>query len=150
MKFVHANLIANDWRRLAQFYRDVFECVPAPPERDYSGDWLDRATGLNDSHLTGVHLRLPGYGDDGPTLELFGYDSMPNKPAIRPNTPGFSHIAFAVDDVKSKADEVLAHSGKVVGELTEITVPDAGRLIFQYMADPEGNIVELQRWYVNV
>jgi len=34
--------------------------------------------------------------------------------------------------------------------LTEITVPDAGRLIFQYMADPEGNIVELQRWYVNV
>ena len=48
-----------------------------PPERDLSGDWLDEATGIDASRIRGVHLRLPGFGTDGPTLELFEYTDMP-------------------------------------------------------------------------
>ena len=36
--------------------------------------WLDSATGINGAHLRGMHLRLPGYGEHGPTLEIFQYD----------------------------------------------------------------------------
>jgi hypothetical protein len=54
-KYVHANLVAKDWRRLAAFYREVFGCVPVPPERDLSGDWLDKLTGIRG----GAHLRDP-------------------------------------------------------------------------------------------
>jgi hypothetical protein len=38
--YVHTNLIAHDWRALAEFYQQVFGCVPVPPERDLSGPLL--------------------------------------------------------------------------------------------------------------
>ncbi len=36
-RYVHTNLIARDWRLLAQFYTGVFGCEFVPPERDYAG-----------------------------------------------------------------------------------------------------------------
>lgn len=148
-KFAHTNLIAEDWKRLSLFYQKVFDCVPVPPERDQSGDWLDAATGLDGAHITGVHLRLPGHGSDGPTLELYGYDEMSKCPAIGPNTPGFSHIAFIVDDVEATAENVFAFGGTAIGKLTVREVPGVGLLTFQYVTDPEGNIVEIQHWELN-
>jgi len=145
-KYVHTNLIAKDWRRLASFYREVLGCTPVPPKRDLSGGWLDRATGLAGARITGVHLRLPGCGDDGPTLEIFQYEAMPERPSSAPNLPGFAHIAFAVDDVEAAARAVLAQGGSAVGELTTREVSGVGVITFQYVADPEGNIIELQGW----
>jgi glyoxylase I family protein len=145
-KYVHTNLIAKDWKRLATFYQEVFGCVPIPPERDLSGEWLDNATGLIGAHIHGIHLRLPGYGDDAPTLELFQYDSMPEHPSVNPSTPGFSHISFAVDDVPATTQAVFEHGGSTVGVRTVRDVPGVGLLTFQYVADPEGNIIEVQHW----
>jgi predicted enzyme related to lactoylglutathione lyase len=145
-KYAHTDLIAKDWKRLSTFYQDVFGCVPVPPERDLSGEWLDKATGISGSHISGIHLRLPGYGDDGPTLEIFQYGSMPEHPPVKPNTPGFSHIAFAVDDVSATARVVFGRGGFAVGELTVRELPGVGLLTFQYVADPEGNIIEVQNW----
>ncbi|TFH09725.1 MAG: VOC family protein [Candidatus Atribacteria bacterium] len=144
-RYAHTNLIASDWQRLARFYQDVFGCEPVPPERDLSGHWLDKATGIGDAHIKGVHLRLPGYGDSGPTLEIFQYDDMPKRPSICPNTPGFTHIAFAVEDVAAIAQSILQHGGSIIGDLTVLEIPGAGVLTFQYLADPEGNILEVQR-----
>jgi predicted enzyme related to lactoylglutathione lyase len=145
-KYTHTNLVAKDWKKLSTFYQKVFGCVPVPPERDHSGEWLDKVTGLMGSHIYGIHLRLPGYGDDGPTLEIFQYDLMPEHPSVSPNTPGFSHIAFAVDDVPAAAQAVFDHGGSAVGELAEREVPGVGLLTVQYVADPEGNIIEVQNW----
>lgn len=145
-KYAHTNLIAKDWKRLSTFYQDVFGCAPIPPERHLSGDWLDKATGLSGSHISGVHLRLPGYGDDGPTLELFQYGSMPEHPSVNLNTPGFSHIAFAVEDVPATASAVFSNGGTAVGELMKREVPGVGLLTFQYVADPERNLIEIQNW----
>lgn len=39
-KYVHTNLIANDWRALSDFYQQLFGCVPVPPERDFRGEPL--------------------------------------------------------------------------------------------------------------
>ena len=33
-RYVHTNLIARDWRRLAAFYESVLGCVPVHPERE--------------------------------------------------------------------------------------------------------------------
>ena len=92
---------------------------------------------------------MPGYDDNGPTLELFEYGEMPERPEIDTNTPGFSHIAFAVDDVTAMADKVIAEGGSFVGDLTERHIEGVGDLVFQYVADPEGNIIELQSWTGN-
>jgi len=145
-RYAHTNLIAKDWRRLASFYQEVFGCVPISPERNLSGEWIDKATGLEDTHITGEHLLLPGYGDEGPTLEIFSYDRMPEHPGIAPNTPGFAHLAFSVDDVPRTANAIFERGGSAVGELTVQEIPSVGLLTFQYVRDPEGNILEIQNW----
>lgn len=145
-RFVHANLVAQDWQRLARFYQDVFGCEPLPPERDLSGAWLEAATGLPGAHLRGIHLRLPGDGDGGPTLEIFQYDDLLERPATAVNRPGFGHLAFAVDDVAAAVEAVRAAGGGTVGEIVSLEVPGAGTVTFAYVTDPEGNVVEVQRW----
>jgi len=145
-QYAHTNIIAHNWKLLASFYEKVFGCVPIPPERDLSGDWLDKVTGIPGSHIRGIHLQLPGYERDGPTLEIFQYSSMPERGPIHPNTPGFSHIAFVVDDVPTTAQSVFDNGGSAVGELTVREVPGVGRLTVRYVADPEDNIIEIQSW----
>jgi len=145
-KYAHTNIAAHNWKRLASFYETVFGCVPIPPERDLSGDWLDKVTGISGSHIRGVHLQLPGYEPSGPTLEIFQYSSMPERVPMHPNTPGFSHIAFAVDNVETTTQSVFDNGGSAVGELTIRKITGVGVLTVHYVKDPEGNIIEIQNW----
>jgi hypothetical protein len=69
-RYGHTNLIADDWRALSRFYQDLFGCIPVPPERDFKGPDLERGTGIAGAELRGEHLRLPGHGPEGPTLEI--------------------------------------------------------------------------------
>jgi predicted enzyme related to lactoylglutathione lyase len=144
-KYVHTNLIAHDWLKLAAFYEQVFGCIPLAPERNLYGEAFDRLTHLKDARLHGVHLRLPGYGEDGPTLEIFEYGEMLSRMEPALNRPGFAHIAFLVPDVQVAYNAVLDAGGEAVGEI--VTMPIGGRTFTGvYMTDPEGNILELQCW----
>jgi catechol 2,3-dioxygenase-like lactoylglutathione lyase family enzyme len=145
-KYVHTNLVARDWRRLATFYERVFGCVPVPPERDLSGDALAAATGVPGAHLRGIHLRLPGHGAAGPTLEVFQYEPAAELEPGPANRRGFGHLAFQVADVSAAVTEVLAHGGAAVGTPAPVPVSGAGVVTFAYVRDPEGNILELQSW----
>jgi len=145
-KYAHTNLIARDWRRLVRFYSEVFGCVAKGPERDLSGAWLDQVTSLRNAHLCGVHLRLPGCGDDGPTLEIFSYEEMVEGQMPAANECGFAHIAFAVDDVDQALEATIAAGGSTVGDIATTQADGVGVLRVVYARDPEGNIVELQNW----
>jgi len=142
--YKHTNLIARDWRKLAAFYETVFGCVRLPPERRLSGAWLEKGTGVPDAELSGVHLRLPGHGDAGPTLEIFQYAQNQPKPAAAANREGFGHIAFAVDDVVEAVAAVCEHGGRAIGDVAAFEVEGLGIMTFVYVADPEENILELQ------
>jgi catechol 2,3-dioxygenase-like lactoylglutathione lyase family enzyme len=146
IKYAHTNIITDDWRRLAEFYITVFDCKPLYPERDLKGEWLDRATTIKGSHLKGIHLRLPGYDEGLPTLEIFQYDSNENGSSILPNRKGLGHIALRVDDVPKVLNNVLEHGGSRFGELVETEVQNVGTLTFVYARDIDGNIIELQHW----
>lgn len=106
-RYTHTNLVASDWRTLARFYQDVFGCTPVPPERDYAGPALDAGTGIRGARLRGVHLRLPGYGEIGPTLEIFEYEPMEARPPFAINRPGYGHIAFALGWLRFGASLVM-------------------------------------------
>jgi catechol 2,3-dioxygenase-like lactoylglutathione lyase family enzyme len=123
-RFGHVNVIARNWRTLASFYTELFGCELVPPERDYSGADLERGTGVAGAALRGAHLRLPGHGPDGPTLEIYQFSSMPEAfpPAV--NRPGFQHIAFAVPSVADARAAVLGSGGGVIGEVVTLETAD--------------------------
>lgn len=145
-RYAHTNLIARDWRTLARFYEDVFGCKLVPPERRFAGAALEAGTGIPGAALEGAHLRLPGLGQHGPTLEIFEYRDVVAGPAPAVNRPGFGHLAFAVGNVESARQAVLAAGGQAVGEIVELTVATGARVTWCYVTDPEGNILELQAW----
>lgn len=148
-RYGHTNVIARDWRRLAAFYETVFGCVPVPPERDYSGELAERGTGVPGAAFRGVHLRLPGYGPDGPTLEIYSYGTNVD-PAVTPaaNRVGWGHIAFVVDDVAAARSTVLEAGGRPLpaAEVVTTRTADGRRVTWCYLSDPEGNLIELQSW----
>ncbi len=146
IKFVHTNLIAKDWKSLSKFYIDVFGCKPTYPERDLSGELIDKITEIKNVRVRGMHLTLPGC-ENGPTLEIFQYDPenlRRSSPSI--SMQGFGHIAFHVDDVRAVLERLIAHGGKLFGEVAEKQYPELGFLTVAYTRDPEGNFIELQHW----
>ena len=145
-KYKHTNIVARDWRKLAEFYQAVFGCVLVPPARDLSGEWLEKGTGVSGARFEGAHLRLPGYGTDGPTLEIYQYSSSELRSPAAANREGIMHLAFEVDDVERAANEVLVNGGGKLGDIVTSKVDGVGVLTFVYLTDPEGNILELQSW----
>jgi catechol 2,3-dioxygenase-like lactoylglutathione lyase family enzyme len=146
MRYAHTNIAARNWKKLSDFYINVFDCVVKPPERKLSGDWLDKATGLSQAELEGVHILLPGHGENGPTLEIFSYkDTYEGRPVMA-NYTGFTHIAFEVDDVEKIFSDALKNGAAKLGEIAEKDIDGIGLLKFVYFRDPEGNIIEIQSW----
>jgi catechol 2,3-dioxygenase-like lactoylglutathione lyase family enzyme len=148
-KYVHTNLIARNWQALSRFYETVFGCRPVPPQRDLHGASFDAGTGLPNARARGIHLCLPGCGDDGPTLEIFEYAEPLNaesESAVTPmvNRPGLAHIAFAVASVADARQQVLDAGGAAVGEIVRMVISRELTITWCYVRDPEGNIVELQ------
>ena len=143
-KYVHTNIVARDWQKLVRFYERVFDCVYLPPQRVLSGDWLARGTGVPGAVIEGKHLRLPGFDQGGPTLEIFSYAEMQENHLPAANRIGLGHLAFSVDDVPGILEEVIACGGKALGEIVEREIPGYGTITFVYATDPEGNIIEIQ------
>ncbi len=145
-RFGHVNVIARDWRALADFYERVFGMEIVPPERNFRGPILEAGTGIPGAAFRGAHLRLPGLGPDGPTLEIYQFETGPEGLPPAANRPGYQHIAFAVPDVSAARGAILAAGGGIVGEIVTSTIADGRRVTWTYVTDPEGNIIELQSW----
>lgn len=144
--FAHTNIITDNWKKLADFYINVFECRPIFPERDLQGVWLDKATNIENAHIEGIHLALPGFENNIPTLEIFQYDSNLNNLQTMANRKGFGHIAFKVSDVNSVLAKLIENGGTQLGEVVETEIANAGHITFVYAKDPDGNIIEIQKW----
>jgi len=149
IKYVHTNIIAKDWKKLAEFYIEVFNCKPQYPERDLSGAWIDKMTNIDNVKIRGIHLSLPGY-DEGPTLEIFEYEPMISRnhqPMI--NYQGFGHMAFHVDtakEVEEVTEKLIEHGGQALSEIISKDYNGIGILTVVYAQDPEGNFIEIQNW----
>ena len=146
IRYVHTNIVAKNWRKLSEFYINVFECKPQYPERDLSGEWIDNLTNIDSVKIKGIHLSLPGYYN-GPTLEIFEYGPeylRSNESKI--NEQGFGHIAFHVDVVEDVVQKLVEHGGKILGKIIKKDYKGIGLLTAVYAQDPEGNFIEIQNW----
>ena len=145
-RYVHTNIISKDAEKLIDFYKKVFGCRSIGEKRDLRGEWLDKVTGIENAHIIGEHLVLPGYDEDHPTLEIFSYDHMEGELTHKINQYGIAHLAFEVDNVADTLDKLLHNGGWMIGEVVSADYPDGRKATFVYAADIEGNIIELQSW----
>lgn len=143
MKFAHVSLVSRDWKALADFYIRVFGCSVVGPSRNLQGPWVEQLTNLPQAHLEGMHLQLP---NSSATLEIFQYHNYLPTATKEINREGWAHIAFAVEDVEATVKRVLEAGGALVGELVKAEVSQVGTIIVAYARDPEGNIIEIQKW----
>jgi len=144
--YAHTNITVRDFDRMVAFYRDVFGCTPTMETETLTGDWVGDITGVAEAQLRVLHLRLPGGGADGPTLEIIAYDDGDEAQGPKADRPGFGHIAFRVPDVEAARQAVLGAGGGAVGEIVSQDMGARGRVTETYVTDPEGNIIELQCW----
>lgn len=143
-QYVHTNLVSRDWRKLAGFYTEQFGCAPVPPERRFSGPEIEAGTGIPGAAFSGIHLRLPGHGKNGPTLEIFTYNENSENLNPAPNRLGYGHLAFRVASVPTAREQVLKAGGSSIGEIVQVTTASGVHVTWCYVTDPEGNILELQ------
>ena len=83
-------------------------------------------------------------------LELFRSEGeSPGPPSEKdgPHYPGWRHIAFQVDDVDAKLKEMGADARITLGPLDFGDFIRGWRTV--WLADPEGNIVEISQGYVD-
>ena len=83
-------------------------------------------------------------------LELFRAEgASPAPPADKdgPHYPGVRHIAFQVDDVEAKVRQMGADARVTLGPLDFGAFIPGWRTV--WLADPEGNIVEVSQGYVD-
>lgn len=144
IKYSHTNIISKDYKKLANFYVENLNCKFIN-DINFDGDWIDKMTMLKNVKIKGCQLSLPGY-DEGPTLEIFQYqDGDLNNIANKPNTQGYGHIAFLVNEIENVLNKIINNGGKQVGDLI---IKDFGNKILKavYLHDPENNIIELLNW----
>lgn len=89
---------------------------------------------------------MPGYGDDGPTLEIYNYAPTVERATTAVNRPGFGHIAFEVNDVDQARQVTLEAGGRAIGEVVTLQTATGARVTWCYVTDPEDNMIELQAW----
>jgi catechol 2,3-dioxygenase-like lactoylglutathione lyase family enzyme len=149
-RIAHVSITAGNLDRLKEFYMNALGFEVARPERDFSGDWLERGTGVTGAEFRRIHLRLPGADPDGTHLELIEYSETVNggaPPAA--NLSGLRHIAIEAGspgELRKLHDLVLENGGGELGEIAEQEIDGLGTVTFVYLTDPEGNIIELLNW----
>lgn len=145
--YTHTNINTPDWEKLSQFYAKIFGMEFVPPLRDLHGEWYERVTGCDKAHVRGCHMRLPGYGENGPTIEFFTWEYPDGTPANNINGQGVGHLAFAVDDVETKVQEMIDNGGSVCGPTVKNYYATMDKtLTLCYAKDPDGNCIEIQHW----
>lgn len=105
----------------------------------FSGEWIDRITGLEDVTVELVMARSPDGSDVFEVVRFHSPSAAAQEPAPVANRPGLRHIAFAVDDVRGVVDRVRDAGWDTVGEIVDYE----SMFLLCYVRGPEGLIVEL-------
>ena len=133
----HVGVATRDLDRLCAFYAEFFH---GRTLAEFA--WTEEDTELSDRlglERSAGRLRMLGFGVT--RLEVFEF----TMPSIEPNgrrsvaKPGFSHIAFEVDDAMAEYDR-LVQAG-LPFHAPPLTMPGDG--VFAYGRDPDGNVVEI-------
>jgi catechol 2,3-dioxygenase-like lactoylglutathione lyase family enzyme len=136
----HVGICIDDLERSVRFYRDglgfeegvcykVGNEFAASLEVEGDGDVVVTSQFLHQASLT---------------VELLYYEAPPTVgvPSTNRNRRGLTHLSFEVDDVDAAAERLRDYGGQVV-EGTRFGAGDPTGVQIIFLADPDGNRVEL-------
>lgn len=133
----HVGIVVNDLAAAKAFF--VALGLEPGGTGSVEGEWVDRIVGLDGVRSEIAFMRTPdGHGQ----IELVKFHSPPTPdgdPHAPANTPGLSHLTFAVDDVDATVARLETQGAELVGEV--VRYENSYRLC--YIRGPEGIIVEL-------
>ena len=144
MNFDHVNLVTRDMAKARKFYgevlglRESFDTV-------LEGEWIDAVTGLKEVRAHCVFFEF----EDGGRLELLEYQTPHDetKPTSQPNTSGFRHIAWTVENIDEWVEKLVQAEVKLVSLPVEVPFPVGGKTKrLCYFHDFEGNLLELAEY----
>ncbi len=132
----HVGIVVNDLEAATAFF--VALGLELQNEGSVEGPPVDRIVGLDNVRSDLAFLRTP---DGHSQLELVKFHSPPtppNDPRAPANTPGLSHITFAVEDIEATLARLQPHGAELVGALEHY-----GGYHLCNIRGPEGIIIEL-------
>ena len=128
----HVGLAVADLGAAAAWYCDVFGLVP---ELSLWVDAIDLSIEMLIHPAFGFRVELlhrPGTSG--------GVSGQPTNPAVAALRAGYGHVAFAVADLDAAYDHAVACGARPV--MPPCPAPEPG-VRMAFVADPEGNLVEL-------
>ena len=133
--FHHVGLQVSDIERSGDFYCAVFGAHWLVRPVTFEGPGADQAMGLE-----GVALRLAMVGLADGAVELFQFlgSVVPDWASV-PREGRLPHLALQVDDTDAALQRVEAAGGRRVWPAVDRF--GAARVV--YVADPDGNVIEL-------
>jgi len=132
----HVGIVVDDLAAAKAFF--VALGLEPQGEGSVEGREVGRIVGLEGVRSELAFLQTP---DGHSRVELVKFHSPPlqdGDPHAPANTPGLSHLTFAVDDVDATIASLQSHGGELVGEVVDYS---GYRLC--YIRGPEGIILEL-------
>lgn len=132
----HTGVSVTDLAAAVGFYGENFGFEPVFEALDMS-DLIQSITGIPGLRADLVQCRS---STSETLLELIHFRNIPaDYRGKAPVEPGRSHVALLVPNLDKAVDQVLASGGQLIGEVTEFSEGWA-----VYLADPVGNVVELE------
>lgn len=137
----HYGIVIRDLEKMLFFYCTVLGFSVWKRQTE-EGEFIDNLVGIRGTVLEWVKLN----NSCGSIIELLKYHapSIENSSVTcevqASDRPGHSHLAFTVDDLDAKCENILRYGGNTIG-LPQRS-PD-GYVRVLYCHDPEGNLLEL-------
>lgn len=119
IKFIHVNIITEDYRKLCDFYNDTFGSVDTGKIKDHSGNFKEQVIGVKDVHVLGKHVLLPGFYASYPTLEIFQYSIKGTDQVANETSMGINMIGFKSLDLESDLKYIIENGGKEVRRIDD-------------------------------
>jgi catechol 2,3-dioxygenase-like lactoylglutathione lyase family enzyme len=152
----HIGITVPDIELATQFFRDGlgavhlydlvadYEIVSPPGSGPAAPLGFDLEATVGVSSGTKLRaLRLLRVGN-GPSIELFEYEGVPQQDPARPSDRGLQHLAFYVDDIHSVAQDIAAAGGELLDGPHSMPGLETGHgALFHFARAPWGTYLEL-------